>query len=110
LQEVTPGNLAAPPGPRYDGLLHYKYIPRTGSRGEADISHATLSLVPSHTKVEKAWSGVGTIAFHRSTFEQLPTMQHIVNILADLPIRELRGATMIEARGGKDFSDQRMLL
>ena len=36
-------------------------------------------------------------------------MAHIVNILAELPQIEPRGATLLETRGAKDLSDQKAL-
>ncbi|SED97628.1 hypothetical protein SAMN05443249_6095, partial [Beijerinckia sp. 28-YEA-48] len=53
--------------------------------------------------------GKGCVEFVRSAWEQLPTMFHIINALADLPVIEQRGATLAETRGAKDLSDQRRL-
>lgn len=105
---------ALPPLPRASdpasGTLHYRYIPRVGRDGQAQIAEVALTPAggcdihyDSHCQAE------GRVEFVRSTWEQLPTMYHIVNALAALPMREWRGATVSATRGAKDLSDQRVL-
>jgi hypothetical protein len=107
LEEVAPADL---PPSRSGGRLHYKYIPRTGAPGEADVAYATFTPPTGYnTKILSAARGKGTVRFHHSTWEELPTMAHIVNALADLPQLEMRGATLTQTRGGKDLSDQKAL-
>ena len=101
--------LASKP-PDDDGILHYKYIPRTGEWVNPDISHAVLT--PSHTPnivVKEKWEGDGTVQFHKATWEDLPTTFHIVNAFHALEIKEYCGASMSNSIGGKDLSDQRIL-
>ena len=96
--------------PADDGILHYKYILRTGDWHNADVSYAVLT--PSYTpnRVVKAkWQGQGTVEFHKSLWEDLPTTYHIVNAFAELEIKEYREATMLKAVGAKDLNDQRIL-
>ena len=59
--------------------------------------------------IDRFQRGKGSVEFIRSTWEQLPTMYQVVNGLADLPVVEVRGATLLQARGAKDLSDQRVL-
>ena len=107
LKDVQPSAL---PVPRSGGRLHYKYIPRTGAPGEADVAYATFTPPTGYNvKILSAAQGRGTVQFHRSTWEELPTMAHIVNALAELPQLEMRGATLLETRGAKDLSDQKAL-
>lgn len=92
------------------GMLHYKYIPKTGDWGEADVEYATLT--PAHTPnrvVTEMWSGEGTVEFHKATWEDLPTLYTIVNAFNGLEIKEYRGASIVKTIGGKDLSDQRIL-
>jgi len=96
--------------PKGDGTLHYKYMPKTGEWGSADISYAVLT--PSdhtNTVVKEMWRGEGTVQFHEATWEDLPTMFHIVNALRALGIKEYRGAMIVKSVGGKDLSDQGIL-
>ncbi len=60
--------------------------------------------------VERQQAGVGAVRFHRATWSDLPTMHHVVNALADLPIVEPRGGSLTQSRGGKTFRDQRVLI
>lgn len=104
---------AEPPAPATgdDGVLHYKYIPRTGAPGEADVAGATLTPSGSGSQriLSHAVAESFDFAFLPASWEELPTMAHIVNRLAALPVRSLRAASRTETRGGRDLSDQRSL-
>lgn len=93
-----------------DGILHYKYIPKTGEWGEADLSYAVLTPydIPNRV-VREMWKGEGTVQFHKATWEDLPTQCNIVNTFHNLEIKGYRGATMVKTTGAKDLSDQRIL-
>jgi hypothetical protein len=92
------------------GMLHYKYIPKTGDWGEADVEYATLTpaYTPNRVVIEM-WRGEGTVEFHKATWEDLPTLYTIVNAFNGLEIKEYRGASIVKTIGGKDLSDQRIL-
>ena len=92
------------------GVLHYKYIPRTGEWGAADAAYAVFT--PAETpnrRILERHVGAGRLQFHRARWEDMPTQYNIVNALAGLQIREYRGASLTKTVGGKDLSDQRML-
>jgi hypothetical protein len=95
---------------RIDGQLHHRYLPRVSAPGDHDVSEVVLTPAGGYTQhIEKFQRGRGNVEFVRSTWEQLPTLHHIVNTLADLPQLEPRGATWSCTRGAKDLSDQRVL-
>lgn len=97
------------PSETLTGTLHWRYIPALDP-AEADVEQAVLTPAGGFEMRYDAFKrGQGTVRFVRSTWEQLPTMFHIVNALADLPILEDRGATFTSTRGAKDLSDQRVL-
>lgn len=93
------------------GTLNYKYIPKTGCPGQADAEYAILT--PSEwpnmkfDQVHEAETAVGV--FCPATWEQLPTLVHIVNALAELTLGECTQAVMTKTHGGKDLSDVRIL-
>jgi hypothetical protein len=91
-------------------MMMLKYVPRTGAWGETELQQVTLSPAgdPDRT-IERRQAGVGSVRFHRAAFSDLPTMYHVVNALAALPIVEPRGGTVIHSRGGKTYRDQRVL-
>ncbi len=90
--------------------LHYKYMPRTGEWGAADVTYATMTPAESpKRRVTDFATGTGSFAFTRPRWEDMPTQCNIVNCLADLPMLEARGATMTKTIGGKDLRDTRML-
>jgi hypothetical protein len=93
-----------------DGLLHYKYVPRTGEWGTADVEYPVLTpYAQPNCVVTERWEGEGKVAFHRAAWEDLPTTCHIVNALANLEIKEYRGASIAKSVGAKDLGDQRIL-
>ncbi|MCY3597780.1 MAG: acetoacetate decarboxylase family protein [Rhodospirillales bacterium] len=92
------------------GVLHYKYMPRTGAWGEADAAYAVLSPVTAPGAPPQArYTGNGELTFHRARWEDLPTQYMIVNALHGLEIKEYRGATIEHRIGGGDLIDQRIV-
>lgn len=93
-----------------EGILHYKYMPRTGEWGKADIAYATLTptAAPNRRILEQHLAD-GQLKFHHARWEDMPTQYNIVNAFADLEIHEYRGASLTKTIGGKDLSDQRIL-
>ena len=110
---AKPAKPSAPPNPEGEeltGLLHYKYIPRTGDWGAADVAYPVITPAGGgNGQLHQLWRGEGTLEFHRARWEDMPTQFNIVNAFADLPIREYRGASISQSSGGKDLSDQRIL-
>lgn len=93
-----------------DGTLHYKYIPRTGDWGEAEVAQACLTpAAGSAARIERVRHGRGRVAFAAATWEQMPTQFHIVNALAALPQLSEPRAVLMDSRGAKDLTDQRIL-
>ncbi len=123
LKEMTPLDRGQPPDRSEEsrdekpndavlkGMLHYKYMPRTGEWGTADASYAVLTPEenPNWTAKEES-QGKGTVEFHKARWEDMPTQYLIVNGLQELEIKEYRDATYCKSVGGKDLSDQRILL
>ncbi len=92
------------------GLLYYKYIPKSGIWGTPDVEYPVLNPKGDTTlKVLQTWSGDGTITFHRPTWQEMPTQYMIVNALADLEVKKVIGTRVIKTLGGKDLSDVRIL-
>ncbi len=92
------------------GQLHYKYMPRTGEWGTADVEYACLTPAEnSNSVVTERWMGDGTVQFHSARWEDMPTQYNIVNTFQALEIKEVRGASVTKSVGGKDLSDQRIL-
>lgn len=112
LQDAAPPLAAAPTAGNsvLRGTLHHRHMPRVSAPGEHDVSQAVLSPAGGFvSSVDAFRRGHGQVEFVLSTWEQLPTLHHVVNTLADLPQLEPRGATWSRMRGAKDLSDQRVL-
>lgn len=113
--DLTVSDLRDAPAPPVkapsDGTLMFKYVPRTGAWGEAELHQVTLTPEADPDKtIERHQTGDGAVRFHRTTWSDLPTMYHVVNALAELPVIEARGASVIHSRGGKSYRDQRVLV
>ena len=61
----------------------------------ADLCQVTLTpAVDPDNHVERRQTGAGTVCFYNARWSGLPTMHHVVNALAALPV--------IASRGGED--------
>lgn len=87
--------------------FHHKYVPATGARGQSDASYPVLTPAedPYRARVS-SWVGEGEFRFRQATFEQLPTMQHIVNRLAALEPSSFGHAQLVLTSGVKNLDDQ----
>lgn len=111
LKTATNEETAALAAPQCEGVLHYKYMPRTGEWGTADAAYATFT--PLHDpckKVTEQWVGKGSVTFHHADWEDLPTLYTITNFFHGLNVREWLSASIVKTVGAKDYSDQRILV
>lgn len=102
----------APSSHHSEGVLHYKYIPKTGCPGVADIEYAVLTPADSpNAKIDQiVRADTARILIRQSSWEELPTLVHIVNILSALNLGECIQATLMRTHGSRDLSDQRILV
>ena len=109
LKEGTAENL--PASVETAGTFHYKYMPRTNIPGEADAHYVVLA--PDDTpngKLDRVrLANNASAQFQPSTFEQLPTLVHIINALSAIELGECVEANIINYHGGKDLSDMRIV-
>jgi hypothetical protein len=88
-----------------------KYKPRTGDWGENDLCQVTLTPADDpDNHIEQRQTGAGKLRFYRARWSDLPTVHHVVNALAGLPVIEARGGSVTLSRGGKSLRDQRVLI
>ncbi|MFM9969214.1 MAG: acetoacetate decarboxylase family protein [Burkholderiales bacterium] len=88
-----------PPSPTL-GSFHYKFILRTGALGEPDCAYLEYAS-PNRSatgygglRIVRRLTGNGSFRFHRARWEDVPFQYPIINALADLPIREMRAASV----------------
>ena len=89
-------------------MLSYKYIPKTGVWGEADVEYVTLSpheVVRENMTITNFEVGTGEFAFRHCTWDELPTQYHMVNAFADLENHGFTGAHIIETVGGSSIAE-----
>jgi len=100
-----------PEPPPTDGMLHYKYIPKTGAPGEADAEYAVLepAEAPNAKLDELKIGGQAQLQIRKGSWEQLPTLVHIVDALAEISLGDCTEAVWVRLHGGKDLSDMRII-
>jgi Acetoacetate decarboxylase (ADC) len=84
--------------------INHKYQPKTGDWGAADADYITYSA-SEWKQVTRLERGTGLAEFRSATWDQLPTLAHIVNVLADLPL-EVIDATLATINGASDYLGQ----
>ncbi|MGC3980355.1 MAG: acetoacetate decarboxylase family protein [Steroidobacteraceae bacterium] len=100
VSNLKPVEQASKPNPQHQGLLSYKYIPKTGEWGVADVEYATLTPPAQTGKTLSSLKGEGNIAFVKSTWQDLPTLHHLVNAFESLENHGWRGGYLQDAEGG----------
>jgi hypothetical protein len=101
IRELKPAPPAAP-HPMDQGQLHFKYVPRTGSPGQADAAYAVLSPRPkSATDVILVdhQTGEGRFDYRPTRWSEFPFCHHVVSCIAGLEILEQRGARLTRFAG-----------
>jgi acetoacetate decarboxylase len=87
--------------------FHYKYIPSTGQWGSADVAQPIMTPgLDTARRLQGSWSGEGRFRFTPATFQELPTMLHVVNALADITVQEFISTRITLSSGGKSLRDQ----
>lgn len=116
LKETDPGASKGTIGGEDDeGIFAYKYIPKVGDRGQADVQHATFvphaeesKVVPS--KVLKLFTAEkASFEFDPHDWEALPTLHHVISRLAEIPVYEILGGKVVEGVGVPDVSSARRI-
>jgi len=91
-----------------DGILVYRYIPSVGTalKGKAEaeypvfVPYAEDSLQPVTQRVFKA--SKASFKIDSMDWDALPTLHHIIDRLAELPVYEIVGAKVVEGVGVPD--------
>lgn len=99
------------------GILVYKYIPAVGRdmRGKSDceypvvVPHEEESKVVPSTVKSVAKPTKASVSFDKLDLDALPTLHHIVSVLADIPIYKVVGAKVVEGTGVPDVSSARRI-
>lgn len=98
---------------RPQNLLHYKYIPRTGSPGKADVEYPVISPVledPASNVVQMRFISKATFQLEALGVQELPTLHHILKKLTSLQICEVVGGLRLVTEGASDLKNQRAIL
>ncbi|EIZ78537.1 hypothetical protein WSK_2981 [Novosphingobium sp. Rr 2-17] len=109
VEEENPEKIFPESGKHGGPQLYYKYMPRTSPFGRegADAEYVTTGAPKGTTAANitmddfeyRRWTGKGTVAWHKATFEQLPLTFNIVNTIADLDILEVVEVEVVSFAG-----------
>ena len=84
--------------PALDGSFHYRFMPKVGAQGEADAEYMAFipgaNGGPGANGITKRLAGKGVFRFLPARWEDVPLQYPIINTLAELPLREFRGASV----------------
>lgn len=109
--EITLKCLPGIPGSWRKGpLMHYRVLPRTGAWGELEVEQVTAApaMVPL-TSMRSLKGGIGCFRFYPATFEQLPTLAHVVNRLAAIQLVEVVDAGQAQVAAWTRLHDMQVL-
>ena len=69
-------------------MLHYKYVPRNTDCIKFDVAYAVMTpAAGGNSRIVEAWTGQGSVTWHRARWEDLPTQYSIVNTFANFELK-----------------------
>lgn len=95
-----------------EGILHYKFIPKTGRPGEADAQYATFTPTAKEgtTVINRQLIGTNaSFTFNSKTWEQLPTLFHILRKLEMMKPLEVVRSSVAWGTGLSDLREHRIV-
>jgi hypothetical protein len=107
--EVVPDSQREPTW-RGGPTFHYRVLARTGQWGELEVEQITANTATSTAMtLDASQRGEGRLSFTPATFDQLPTLVHIVNALSSLSLGPVLDAGRAELSGWSDVDDMRIV-
>lgn len=92
-----------------DGLLHYFTMPRIGVAGDAVTEGWALTPPSPMVEILSHRKGTASVQFVKSSWQELPTLAHIVSCLAALPVLEAREGSITELRSDTSLHNHRVI-
>ncbi|OIW34539.1 FAD/NAD(P)-binding domain-containing protein [Coniochaeta ligniaria NRRL 30616] len=101
------------------GILVYRYIPAVGRPGVADAEYACVVPHEEEAKVqgatvERVWRAkepgkTARVDIRGLDWDALPTLHHVADVLARVPVYEVLAAKVVEGRGVPDVMAARRI-
>lgn len=109
--EVHDLKAAEAPPPASAPLLLYRYFSRTGEWQKADVAQMTRALKGAAPPpvIHSHRIGAGSFRFRPARWEDMPTQYSFINVLAGLPLREFRGARVVQMSNISDIAAQEII-
>lgn len=90
--------------------FHYRVLARTGEWGALELEQVTANTATAgEMRPTSSAGGDGYVHFRQATFEQLPTLAHVVNALAAANPKKVIAAGHVEMQGWSDLHDMRIV-
>ncbi|TKA71983.1 hypothetical protein B0A55_06986 [Friedmanniomyces simplex] len=111
--EPVQGGPGPPPPPPEQGTFHYRYVPSVGEPGKADAEYPVFVPKPEAAEGTEAPNSFATktasISLQAKDWQTLPTLHHIADWLAAMPVYGVEEAKLVRSTGVSDLSGARRL-
>ena len=97
------------------GILVYRYMPTVGRDGKGTAAEEYPVYVPFKEekptpRTQRSWTAEkGAFEIDALNWEQLPTLHHVIERLAEIPVYEVVSAKVVEGTGVPDVAAARRL-
>ncbi|KAK4891432.1 hypothetical protein LTR27_009927 [Elasticomyces elasticus] len=102
-----------PPPPPEQGTFFYRYVPAVGEPGKSDVEYPVLAPKPeaiAGTESPKSFATkTATISLQAEDWQALPTLHHVSEWLAGMPIYSVEEAKLVRSTGVTDLSGARRI-
>ncbi len=98
-----------------EGILVYRYMPTVGRDGKGTAAEEYPVYVPFKEekpapKTKRSWmADKASFEIDALTWDQLPTLHHVIERLAEVPVYEVVSAKVVEGTGVPDVATARRL-
>jgi len=96
-----------PPPPPDQGQFFYRYVPAVGEPGKADVEYPVFAPTPKPAEGAAVPRTMTTrtarVKFNAGDWQSLPTLHHVAQRMADMPIYGVEEAKLVEGVGVPDI-------
>lgn len=102
-----------PPPPPEQGIFYLRSVPAVGDVSKLDAEYAVLvpkpETAPSDSEPQSFATKTASIKFEAGDWQSLPTLHHVAEALAEVPVYAIQEAKFVEAQGVDDLSGARRI-
>jgi hypothetical protein len=104
--EAPPRGPGPPPPPPEQGQFHLRYVPAVGQPGKTDAEYPVFVPKPESAgePAESFASKTASFSFQSGDWQKLPTLHHIAEWLAEMPVYGVEEAKLVKTSSVSDLS------